>query len=62
MPDYAQHFVKPNLGPVCLQKLSADDTGSKELTLKVTILLEYHVLFVIFDKVAKFEIVVCCKL
>ena len=27
-----------------------------------TILMKYHVLFVIFEKAAKFEIVVCCKL
>ena len=27
-----------------------------------TILMIYHALFVIFDKAAKFEIVVCCKL
>ena len=26
-----------------------------------TILMKYHVLFVIFEKAAKFEIVVCCK-
>ena len=24
-PDLAQHFVGPDLGPICLQKLSADD-------------------------------------
>ena len=29
---------------------------------KQTILMKYHALFVIFDKAAKFEIVVCCKL
>ena len=27
-----------------------------------TILVKYHALFVIFEKAAKFEIVVCCKL
>ena len=27
-----------------------------------TILMEYHALFVIFEKEAKFEFVVCCKL
>ena len=27
-----------------------------------TILMKYQALFVIFEKVAKFEIVVCCKL
>ena len=25
-PDQARHFVRPDLGPNCLQKLSADDT------------------------------------
>ena len=29
-PDQARHFVGPDLGPNCLQKLSVDDT-SKEL-------------------------------
>ena len=27
-----------------------------------TILMQYHALFVIFEKAAKFEIVTCCKL
>ena len=27
-PDQAQHFVGPDLGPNCLQRLSADDTLS----------------------------------
>ena len=27
-----------------------------------TILMKYHALFVIFEKAAKFDIVVCCKL
>ena len=26
-PDQAQHFVKPDLGPNCLQKLSADNNS-----------------------------------
>ena len=26
-PDQAQHFVEPDQGPNCLQKLSADDTS-----------------------------------
>ena len=26
-PDKAQHFASPNLGPNCLQSLSAGDTG-----------------------------------
>ena len=33
-PDQARHFVGPDLGPNCLQRLSADDTGSdKELSM-----------------------------
>ena len=27
-----------------------------------TIIMKYHAFFVLFEKVAKFEIVVCCKL
>ena len=26
-PDQAQHFIGPDPGPNCLQRLSADDTG-----------------------------------
>ena len=26
-PDQAQHFVGPDLGPNCLQRISADDTS-----------------------------------
>ena len=26
-PDQARHFVGPDLGPICLQRLSADDTS-----------------------------------
>ena len=28
-PDQARHFVGPDLGSNCLQRLSADDTGSR---------------------------------
>ena len=28
-PDQVQHFVGPNLGPNCLQRLSADDTRQR---------------------------------
>ena len=27
-PDQARHFVGPDLGPNCLQRFSADDTGT----------------------------------
>ena len=30
-PDQARHFVRPDLFPNCLQKLSADDTLSGSL-------------------------------
>ena len=33
--DQAQHFVGPDLGPNCLQRLSADNIGDKELTCKL---------------------------
>ena len=32
-PDQARHFVRPDLGPSCLQRLSADTAG-KELNTK----------------------------
>ena len=28
-PDQARQFVRPDLGPNCLQRLSADDTGKQ---------------------------------
>ena len=28
-PDQVQHFVQPDLGPNCLQRLSADDTSKQ---------------------------------
>ena len=42
-PDQAQHFVKPYLGPNCLQRLSADDTSRQRLNFceKTNILLIY---------------------
>ena len=30
-PDQTRHFVGPDLGPNCLQMLSADDTSKEEL-------------------------------
>ena len=29
--DQAQHFVRPDLGPNCLQRLSADDTHRRSV-------------------------------
>ena len=37
-PDQAQHFVGPDLGPNCLQRLSADIAG-KELNAKHYLIL-----------------------
>ena len=34
-PDQAQHFVGPDLGPSCLQMLSADETSSIAKSLRV---------------------------
>ena len=33
-PDLAQHFVGPDLGPNCLESLSADDTSWKRVKAK----------------------------
>ena len=30
-PDQAQQFVRPDLGPNCLQRLSVDETGSQKV-------------------------------
>ena len=38
-PDQAQHFVWPDLGPNCLQRLQADDIGKergKEICIHVS--------------------------
>ena len=32
------------------------------IVVKQTILMKYHALFVIYEKGAKFEMVICCKL
>ena len=39
-PDPARHFVRPDLGPDCLHRLSADDTSMQRVN---------KVLFVLFD-------------
>ena len=33
-PDQARRFVGPDLGPNCLQRLSADDTGRQTVKTK----------------------------
>ena len=30
-PDQARHYVGPDLGPSCLQRLSADDKSGQEI-------------------------------
>ena len=30
-PEKAQHFLEPDLGPNCLQRLSADDTSRQRV-------------------------------
>ena len=37
-PDQARHFVGPDLGPNCLQKLSADDSRRQRVNLNVLVL------------------------
>ena len=32
-PDQARYFVRPDVGPNCLQRLSADDTSRQRVTL-----------------------------
>ena len=39
--DQARHFVGPDLGPNCLQRLSADNTGRLRVKLAIKIQL-YH--------------------
>ena len=38
-PDQARHFVVPDLGPVCLQRLSAEDTRRKRLNRDSSLLI-----------------------
>ena len=44
-PDQARHFGGPDLGPNCLQKLSADDTRRQRVKSMVApeSLISYHV-------------------
>ena len=35
-PDQARHFVGPDLGPNCLQRLSADDTSRQRVNTFIT--------------------------
>ena len=35
-PDQARQFIGPDLGPNCLQRLSADDTGRQRIKESMT--------------------------
>ena len=35
-PDQARHLVGPDLGPKCLEKLSADDTSRQKFDLFIS--------------------------
>ena len=41
-PDQARRFVRPDLGPNCLPKISADDTGRQRVKPVHEILRDYH--------------------
>ena len=45
-PDQARHFVGPDLGPNCLQKLSEDDTSRQRVNIFMCVsdpgIGEYH--------------------
>ena len=36
-PDQARHFIRPDLGPNCLQRLSADDTRSQKVKTEISL-------------------------
>ena len=38
-PDQHQHSVRPDLGPNCLQRLSADDTSKQRVKALVSLLI-----------------------
>ena len=47
-PDHDRHSVGPDLGPICLQRLSADTTkvrASKEGVLRFYMLIIVHAFF-----------------
>ena len=50
-PHQAQYFVKPDWGPICLQKLSAEDTSKEVIRDENLPLLKEHFLF--FAKITK---------
>ena len=49
-PDQTRHFFGPDLGPNCLQRLSADDTSRKELK-RESVKAAYSVTMNIFRKI-----------
>ena len=48
-PDQARRFVGPDLGPNCLPKLSADDTGRQRVKPK------YSIRVCIFEQASTFK-------
>ena len=47
-PDQARHFVGPDLGPICLQRLWADNTSRQRINSRKT--LERSVVHKIFSR------------
>ena len=43
-PDQARRFVGPDLGPNCLPKLPADDTGRQRVKYVLLFLNDYYLL------------------
>ena len=38
-PDQARRFIRPDLGPNCLPRLSADDTGRQRFNCSLSVLI-----------------------
>ena len=41
-PDRARLFVEPDLGPKCLQRLSADDTSRQKFNTEIPLWYRFH--------------------
>ena len=53
-PDQARHIVGPNLGPNCLQRLSAEDTSRQSIIHLCTCMQHmYHVGLQVYRAVAQ---------
>ena len=44
-PDQARHYVRPDLGPNCLQRLSADDKIRRKQATSLLISVDFSILF-----------------